>query len=133
MIDTGVLVSAFAFGGVPEKAVKKAFAEAELYVSPDLLREYRDVPLALEGEGKLTRAQLKALIAGLAAFVSRVILVNPHRKLDVCRDAEDNMVLECCLEARARFLVSGDKDLLDLRGLPFDLKVLTPRQFIEII
>ena len=102
-------------------------------MSPDLLREYRDVPLALEGEGKLTRAQLKPLIAGLAAFVSRVILVNPHRKLDVCRDAEDNMVLECCLEARARFLVSGDKDLLDLRGLPFDLKVLTPRQFIEII
>ena len=133
MIDTGVLVSAFAFGGVPEKAVKKAFAEAELFVSPDLLKEYRDVPLELEGEGKLTRAQLKALIAGLAAFVSRVILVNPHRKLDVCRDAEDNMVLECCLEARARFLVSGDKDLLDLRGLPFDLKVLTPRQFIEII
>jgi len=29
VIDTGVLVSAFAFGGVPEKAVKKAFAEAE--------------------------------------------------------------------------------------------------------
>ena len=133
MIDTGVLVSAFAFGGVPEKAVKKAFAEAELYVSPDLLREYRDVPLALEGEGKLTRAQLKALITGLAAFVSRVIIVNPHRKLDVCRDAEDNMVLECCLEARARFLVSGDKDLLDLRELPFDLRILKPRQFIEII
>ena len=128
-----MLVSAFAFGGVPEKAVKKAFAEAELYVSPDLLREYRDVPLALEGEGKLTRAQLKALIAGLAAFVSRVILVNPHRKLDVCRDAEDNMVLECCLEARASFLVSGDKDLLDLRELPFDLRLLTHRQFIEII
>jgi putative PIN family toxin of toxin-antitoxin system len=119
VIDTGVLVSAFAFGGVPEKAVKKAFAEAELFVSPDLLKEYREVPIALEGEGKLTRAQLKALIAGLAALVSRVILVNPHRKLDVCRDAEDNMVLECCLEARARFLVSGDKDLLDLRGIPF--------------
>ena len=49
MIDTGVLVSAFAFGGIPERAVKKAFADAELFVSPDLLREYRDVPLALEG------------------------------------------------------------------------------------
>ena len=131
-MDTGVLVSAFAFGGIPERAVKKAFAEAELFVSPDLLKEYRDVPLALEGEGKLTHDQLKALISGLAAFVTRAILINPQRKLSICRDTEDNMLLECCLEARARFLVSGDKDLLDLRDLPFNLKVLTPRQFLEM-
>lgn len=132
MIDTGVLVSAFAFGGIPERAVKKAFADAELFVSPDLLREYRDVPLALEGEGKLTHGQLKTLISGLAAFATRAILVNPQRKLSVCRDAEDNMLLECCFEARARFLVSGDKDLLEIRDLPFDLRVLTPRQFLEM-
>jgi putative PIN family toxin of toxin-antitoxin system len=132
-MDTGVLVSAFAFGGIPERAVKKAFAEAELFVSPDLLMEYRDVPLTLEGEGKLTHDQLKALISGLAAFVTRAILINPQRKLSICRNEEDNMLLECCLEARARFLVSGDKDLLDLRDLPFDLRVLTPRQFLEIV
>jgi putative PIN family toxin of toxin-antitoxin system len=132
-MDTGVLVSAFAFGGIPEKAVKKAFAQAELFVSPDLLKEYRDVPLALEDEGKLTHGQLKALISGIAAFVTRAILVNPQRKLFICRDPEDNMLLECCLEGRARFLVSGDKDLLDLRNLPFDLRVLTPRQFLEMV
>lgn len=132
-MDTGVLVSAFAFGGIPERPVKKAFTEAELFVSPDLLKEYRDVPLALEGEGKLTHDQLKALISGLAAFVTRAILVNPQRKLSICRDAEDNMLLECCLEARARFLVSGDKDLLDLPNLPFDMRVLTPRQFLEMV
>jgi putative PIN family toxin of toxin-antitoxin system len=133
VIDTGVLVSAFAFGGIPERAVKKAFAEAEVFVSPDLLKEYRDVPLALESEGKLGHGQLKALISGFAAFVNRAILVNPQRKLSICRDAEDNMLLECCLEAKARFLVSGDKDLLDLRDLAFDLKVLTPRQFFEMV
>jgi uncharacterized protein len=132
-MDTGVLVSAFAFGGIPEKAVKKAFAQAELFVSPDLLKEYRNVPLALEDEGKLTHGQLKALISGIAAFVTRAILVNPQRKLFICRDPEDNMLLECCLEGRARFLVSGDKDLHDLRNLPFDLRVLTPRQFLEIV
>jgi uncharacterized protein len=130
-MDTGALVSAFVFGGIPERAVKKAFAEAELFVSPDLLKEYRDVPLALEGEGKLTHGQLKALISGLAAFVTHAILVNPQGKLSVCRDAEDNMLLECCLEAKARFLVSGDKDLLDLIDLPFNVRVLTPRQFLE--
>jgi len=43
-----VLVSAFVFGGIPEKAIKKAFAGADIYVSPALLREYREVPLVLE-------------------------------------------------------------------------------------
>ena len=85
-----------------------------------------------KGEGKLTHGQLKTLISGLAAFATRAILVNPQRKLSVCRDAEDNMLLECCFEARARFLVSGDKDLLEIRDLPFDLRVLTPRQFLEM-
>ena len=126
-MDTGVLVSAFAFGGIPERAVKKAFAKAELFVSPDLLKEYRDVPLALEYEGKLGHDQFEALISGLAAFVTQAILVNPKRKLSICRDKEDNMLLECCLEARASFLISGDKDLLELRDFPFDLRVLTPR------
>jgi hypothetical protein len=49
VIDTGVLISAFVFGGVPEKAVKKAFVEADLYISLALLKEYREVPLALQG------------------------------------------------------------------------------------
>jgi putative PIN family toxin of toxin-antitoxin system len=132
-MDTGVLVSAFAFGGIPERAVKKAFAEAELFVSPDLLKEYRDVPLAIKEEGKLTHGQFEALISGLAAFVTRSIPVNPQRKLSACRDKKDNMLLECCLEARARFLVSGDKDLLELRDLPSDLRILTPRQFLQMV
>ena len=39
VIDTGVLVSVFAFGGTPEKAIKMAFAETDIYVSPSLLKE----------------------------------------------------------------------------------------------
>jgi predicted nucleic acid-binding protein len=40
VIDTGVLVSAFVCGGTPEKAVKKAFSEAGIFLSPSLLNEY---------------------------------------------------------------------------------------------
>ncbi|MEW6215631.1 MAG: putative toxin-antitoxin system toxin component, PIN family [Nitrospirota bacterium] len=49
----------------------------------------------------------------------------------ICKDAEDNMLLECCLEAKANFLITGDKDLLDIKDLPFTLKIMTPRKFIE--
>jgi putative PIN family toxin of toxin-antitoxin system len=126
-----VLVSAFAFGGIPEKAIKMAFAETDIYVSPSLLKEYREVPLILEDEKKLTQAQLKALISGLATFVTRTIVVHPRKKISICRDPADNMLLECCFESKADILISSDRDLVDIKALPFDLKIMTPRKFLE--
>jgi len=126
-----VLISAFAFGGIPGMAVKKAFAEADIHVSADLLNEYRTVPLELEAEGKITHIQLEALIAGIAAFVVNAKMVSPRRRLKLCRDAKDNMVLECCLEANAAFLITGDKDLLELTDIPSGLKILTSKEYLE--
>jgi predicted nucleic acid-binding protein len=42
------------------------------------------------------------------------------------------MLLECCLESKADILISSDRDLLDIKILPFDLKILTPRKFSEL-
>lgn len=58
VIDMCVLVSAFAFGGTPREAVRKAVAEDLIFVSPDLLREYREVPAVLSKKnGVLPRGQ----------------------------------------------------------------------------
>ena len=130
VIDTGVLISAFAFGGVPEKAVKKAFKHSAIFVSQPLIEEYRDTPLKLEERGKITHQQMKALISGIAAFVANAKVVHPTKKLSLCRDPEDNMVLECCLAAKTGILITGDKDLLDIGDLPFDLKIITPQEFV---
>lgn len=125
-----MLVSAFIFGGTPERAVKKAFAGADIYISSDLLKEYREVPLELKAEGKISHPQLETLIAGIASFVANAKLVFSPKRLNLCRDAEDNMVLECCLEAKAGFLITGDKDLLEIKELPFNLKILAPKEFL---
>lgn len=126
-----MLISAFAFDGLPERAVKTAFAEGYIYVSPALLGEYRAVPIELESEEKISRVQVEALITGIAAFVSAAKIVYPHKHLNLCRDIKDNMVLDCCLEAKADFLITGDRDLLDLTDIPFDLKILTPKKYLE--
>jgi len=47
VVDTGVLVSAYAFGGVPREAVRKTMDDSIIIVSPALLEEYREVPLQL--------------------------------------------------------------------------------------
>jgi predicted nucleic acid-binding protein len=41
------------------------------------------------------------------------------------------MLLECCITAKASVLITSDKDLIETQNLPFDLKIVTPREFIE--
>lgn len=42
-------------------------------------------------------------------------VVYPRQKLTVVRDAEDNKILECAVEAKAHVVAAFDKDLLDLK------------------
>ena len=72
------------------------------------------MPIDLEASEKITREQTTALVAGIAAFVSEAYLCNPKKSLLICRDPEDNMILECCLAARAELLITGDRDLLEI-------------------
>jgi putative PIN family toxin of toxin-antitoxin system len=125
-------VSAFAFGGTPRAAVRKALTEADICVSLKLLKEYRDVPTLLHSKGKINDQQFTALISGMAAVVAVARLVHPKKRIQVCRDPADDLLLECCLASGADYLVTGDRDLLSVRNLPFSLRVLTPRSYVDL-
>jgi putative PIN family toxin of toxin-antitoxin system len=131
-----VLISAFVFGGIPEATLKKVFSEAKIWVSPQLLEEYREIPFELEARGKITPLQLKSLVSGIASFVVNAKVVTPKKKLSICRDPEDNMILECCFAADADFLITGDKDLLEIKKTRLKtrfpkLRIISPRFFLE--
>jgi putative PIN family toxin of toxin-antitoxin system len=109
----------------------------QAWISPLLLQEYRETPQELFSQGKINRAQYQALLTGLASFVACAQLVRPRQHISICRDPEDNMVLECCRAAQAHFLITGDKDLLELESRQSEsvrlkrLYILTPRAFLE--
>jgi putative PIN family toxin of toxin-antitoxin system len=132
-----VLVSAHAFGGVPQRVISAVLGEAEACVTEALLEEYRDVPPRLFAEEKIQREQLESLVMGIAAFVTAARLVEPTKPVMLCRDPEDNMVLECCRAARATVLITGDRDLLALANAVTQfsglrrLRILSPRAYLE--
>lgn len=100
-------------------------------MSPDLLEEYRTTPVKLEQQKKITHQQMQALIAGIASVVLHAKVVFPTEKLALCRDPGDNMVLECCNAAKAKKLITGDSDLLEVGDLPFELRIMSPQAFGE--
>jgi putative PIN family toxin of toxin-antitoxin system len=108
-------------------------------VSVELLEEYRQVPQQLLAERKISRSQLEILLSGIASFVADARSVVAETKLRLCRDSEDDFLLECSLGADADFLVTGDRDLLELEpaalraaGIP-RLRVVTPATLLRRI
>jgi len=58
-------------------------------------------------------------------------VVKPTFKLKVIKeDLEDNRILDCALQAKAEFIVSGDRHLLKLKKFK-KIKIVTPREFLD--
>jgi len=133
VIDVNVLISA-AFGGTPLDAVSKAFSIGKVYLSPDIVAEVETTVHRLEK--KLGNDKTKLLLALWGNFHSLCEVVEPARKVALCRDPKDDAYLSLCAGVGADYLITGDKDLLVVdparaKGLPHKLKILAPRQFVE--
>jgi uncharacterized protein len=76
----------------------------------------------------LTEEVIKNFVAVLIRYGERV---EPDRKVDICRDPEDNMVIEAALAGDAEFVITGDEDLLVLQQYE-TVSFLTPGQFLAI-
>jgi len=134
VIDANVLISA-AFGGIPLDAVSKAFSVGKVYLSPDIVEEVEATVHRLEK--KLGSDKAKRLLTLWGKFHSLCEVVEPARKVSVCRDPKDDAYLSLCAGVGADYLITGDKDLLVVEpsraaGLPHGLKILAPRQFVDL-
>jgi predicted nucleic acid-binding protein len=71
----------------------------------------------------------------LADYLGFLRMVSIPKLLDaVPRDPDDNMVLECAIEGKAQYIVTGDKDLLVLkvfRDIPNSPRQRLPKTFYE--
>jgi len=68
----------------------------------------------------------------LWAFIlpSKVRLVAVKKSFRLCRDPDDNKFLDCAIAGRARFIVSGDKDLLTLAKV-MSVNIVTAKHFLN--
>lgn len=126
VLDTNVVVSAF-WGGVPEQVVQAWFeGRYLLLISPPVLLEYKIVLDRLLPGSEATARFLHAVYL-------KAIAVEPQMTLDlVPEDPTDNRFLECAVEGRASYLVSGDRHLLKLKEFQ-GLRIVQPRTFLDLL
>lgn len=134
VVDASVIVSAI-FGGKPRKAFLKALRDCNLYVSPEIKEELFYLIDACEG--RVDKSKMKRLRYILTALLSIADEVIPSKRIDLSRDKKDNAYLALCHKIRADYLLTGDKDLLNipvekLKSVGLNrLKIVTPDAFLS--
>ena len=125
VVDTNVLVSIFQFGGRISEILNLALqGTVELYISQPVIEELRGV---LQEKFHWSTDRVDDATETLLRFCQ---LIDPGEPLKVCRDPDDDRVLECALAAVAEVIVSGDRDLQDL-GSFRDTPIMSPRGFLD--
>lgn len=127
VLDTNVLISALVFGGKPRQ-VTDVLAEKkiDIVIAEEILTELRrkvraKFPIFIE---ELLRLELL-----LNRYAERVLLGSI--RVSICRDEEDNRIIETAMIGHCQYIVSGDKDLLSLKSYG-NIRIIKPAVLLEM-
>ena len=128
VLDTNVVVSALMHEGTPPSTVLRAALRKSFrcFASEEVFAEYEVV---------CARYHLKLpthdVLAAFRELRKIATWVTPAKRVHAAFDSGDNKFLECALEARADYVVTGN-----LRHFPSqfqDIRIVGPRQFTMVL
>ena len=127
VLDTNVLIAAFASEGLCHSLFEVCVDQHEIYISEYILHEVSD---NLTKKLKLPRKVVNDINQYLEGITT---LKNPPKlEKKVCRDPNDDQILSLIIDSSANYLITGDQDLLVLKSYK-KIPIITPRQFWEIL
>jgi putative PIN family toxin of toxin-antitoxin system len=131
VIDTSSLISFLLSGGKTMRSIIAAWRDAEisLLLSPQTLAELSSV-VARPEIRRHTAIPLAALVDGLSQYALHV--PGTLELAGACRDPKDDKFLACAVEGQAAYLISSDRDLLEM-GKYQDVCILNPGQFLAAL
>lgn len=128
VIDSNVWISALVFGGQPRRVLELCASYGhDIVLSPEIITETRRVVAAKFVDFAI---ELEALLAVLA-LRTRMTTLGAVR-VGVCRDPDDNRVLETALLGQAGYIISGDRDLLSL-GKYEQIGIVSPAAAVQLL
>ena len=134
VLDTNTLISAVInVNASVAKEIYQSFIDKHflLVVSLELLAEVDEV-LHRDRVIGFHKRSSKDLQEILNQLTNLSYIVPGNTKVDVSRDIDDNKIISAGLEGKVDYIVSRDKDLLDLKVHQW-IKIITPEEFMGII
>lgn len=127
ILDTNVIVAAFAAHGLCHLVLENVLAQSDLIISEFILQE---VSGALRRKIRLPQVRVTEIITFLRTHGS-FAKDSPVDGIE-CRDESDLKILFLAANASADVIVTGDQDLLVLKAIP-TTAILSPREFWDML
>ena len=129
VIDTNVLISALLKPQSKERAIYKLAlnSEIQLFISQSMTAELARVVDYPKFEiNPIEKEIFLKNVSRVASFVE------PKRHIAIIKaDPSDNRFLECAVESRADYIITGDKHLKSLKHYS-GTKIVGPSEFLKI-
>ena len=118
------MISGTFYGGFPRE-VLEAVADKTLnaYATAEIVEDYSEIVQEM-----IARKQGHLTLAVLNQFVHHLHLAEPVTSVKVSRDPDDDKFIECAIDSKSYYIVSGDKDLLILEKYK-DIEIITAAEF----
>ncbi len=127
VIDTNVFLSGLLFGGKPEKILKLWMKKKFIVcISPKLKAEIIN---KLRYKFEVEESFIQEISDRLDRLCEKYI---PKHRVKICKDPTDNFLLELARASGAKYLISGDKLVLDLKKYK-ETQIISPASFLEKI
>lgn len=126
VVDTNVIISGIFFGGSPGD-VLNAIVESKVTAcaTAEIVDEYYEIV-----DEMLSRKQGKFDKNLLSPLVNSLEMIETKSHIEISRDPDDDKFIECAKDAKAKYIVSGDKDLLVLKNFE-NIEIITARDFCD--
>ena len=124
LIDTNILISALFFGKFPKEFLNELLEKNfDICINDAILSEYE------ETIHKMIIKKTYILDAKLyTKFLSKVAVFEIESDIKICRDPDDDKFINCAIDAKAIYIVSGDNDLLSIKNFA-GIEIVTAREF----
>lgn len=134
VLDTNVLIAAVI--NVKSSVTQKIYQEFlashfTLIISPEVLEEVEDLinRERIVKRHKMSPNERETIISEIASLS---YIVPGATQVEIARDPDDNKIISAALEDKADYIVTRDRDLLDLKQHQ-GIKIITPEKFMEIL
>ena len=99
--------------------------DVEAFATTEIVNEYQRIV-----EEMIARKKGRLSPAVLSPFIQKLNLIETTSEVKASRDPNDDMFIECALDSRSLFIVSGDKDLLVLEQYE-GIEIITAADFCK--
>jgi uncharacterized protein len=129
VLDTNVIVSAVLFSGELSKIVTfwqtgKIIPVISKGTFDELITVFKYPKFSLSSN------EIKDILENeILAFFE--IVESAKEPKSVCRNPDDDKFIGCAISAKAKYVVSGDKDLSELKKYK-TVKIITPAEFLKM-